>query len=234
MIGFPPAPPPPYPYAQSSGFLSLPVGASSATLAQLVAQQGALYNGLSGQSLGAVQGSSSQAQYLALQQAQLARLLAAQQAVLTGGTGGTFIGAEPEPVKDTGIRAGEITGWRAWLVNPHGFLTSLSAKRVWAPHEPMDTETLQGDLGIHSFKTLSRLLEFVATFTSLQAVLGQVELWGDVIEHEIGYRSEHAAIISLEHVVNGPKEILRELRKTYAVPWVAHSSVDPVNTELPT
>jgi hypothetical protein len=45
-------------------------------------------------------------------------------------------------------------------------------------------------------------------------VFGKVKIWGEIVEHEAGYRSEFAKIVSLDY---GGPELLDKLRKIYRV-----------------
>src|SRR5215471_17410872 len=45
-------------------------------------------------------------------------------------------------------------------------------------------------------------------------VFGKVKIWGEVVEHERGYRSEFARIVSLDH---GDPELLARFRSIYGM-----------------
>ena len=53
----------------------------------------------------------------------------------------------------------------------------------------------------------------------LPCVIGSVAMWGEVIEHENGWRSEYAAVRSITEITGGrdfsSKRLLRELREKY-------------------
>lgn len=49
-------------------------------------------------------------------------------------------------------------------------------------------------------------------------VVGRVEIWGEVVEHERGYRAEYARVVAIDRVyspLGGRKYLLRRLRETY-------------------
>lgn len=46
---------------------------------------------------------------------------------------------------------------------------------------------------------------------------GSIELWGEIVEHDIGYRAQYAKIRSIEFVSNGPSGELLRLRQLYQV-----------------
>jgi hypothetical protein len=54
-------------------------------------------------------------------------------------------------------------------------------------------------------------LYFVGTASLL---FGRVKIWGEVVEHEWGYRSQFGKIVSLDH---GVPELLEKFRKIYQV-----------------
>lgn len=122
--------------------------------------------------------------------------------------------AKPLPVEK--ILIGEIIGWRAWRLNANDLLGSFSQAKVWVPGEPMVARKVpSGDgEGVYAFKSKRLLYDFVwiceREWHDERPVLGQVHLWGNVVEHELGYRAEFASIVSL---FDGPK--LAELRKRY-------------------
>jgi hypothetical protein len=107
-------------------------------------------------------------------------------------------------IEDAGIRAGEITAFRAWVWKD-GLLHSMAAQFVWIPGAIVEGDPSSG-LGVHAFKTLGDAVGQYGFYgdTRLPVVFGTVSLWGDVIEHEKGYRAEFAAIESLVMAVPGP------------------------------
>ncbi len=49
-------------------------------------------------------------------------------------------------------------------------------------------------------------------------LLGKVKIWGEIVEHEAGYRSQFGKIVSLDY---GDPELLDKLRKIYRVNQVS-------------
>ncbi len=45
-------------------------------------------------------------------------------------------------------------------------------------------------------------------------LFGKVKIWGEVVEHQAGYRSEFAKIVSLDY---GDSELLERFRSTYGL-----------------
>lgn len=123
-----------------------------------------------------------------------------------------------EPIPFAGFHIGELTAVRGWKIGSDGFLHSMSADVVWAPGEPMDGKTKAGEehCGIFAYKKARDFLR--AHGTSLH-IYGKVHLWGDVIEHELGYRAEYAKIISLDGVLGEQrnKQELTRLRERYGL-----------------
>jgi hypothetical protein len=54
-------------------------------------------------------------------------------------------------------------------------------------------------------------LYFVSNATLL---FGKVKIWGEIVEHEWGYRSQFGKIVSLDR---GDPELLKKFRKIYRV-----------------
>lgn len=121
----------------------------------------------------------------------------------------------PPPIPHAGILAGEIIGYRLWWVNTDGRLRSLVQDAVvWSPDHPMTGDIEQCVFldpnkdrygGVYAFlykaDAHKEFLESVddlnhhpdrAVFDSVGIVLGTVKLWGEVVEHELGYRASYA------------------------------------------
>jgi hypothetical protein len=99
---------------------------------------------------------------------------------------------EPEPaIEDAGIRAGEIIGYRAWELI-EGQLHSMYANYIWRPGVIERAHEINGGwgTGLHAFKTLKQAQKDYCYAN----VFGEVALWGEVYEHERGWRAEFAAI----------------------------------------
>ena len=102
----------------------------------------------------------------------------------------------PTDLKSEGIRAGEIIAWRAWLVIGD-YLHSVVAAKPWTPGEPMSGDPATG-YGIHAYKgPHGPMLDGYAQKGNGPWVIGEVALWGEIIEHEEGYRAEFARVHSL-------------------------------------
>jgi hypothetical protein len=131
-------------------------------------------------------------------------------------------------IKHDGVRVGEIIAYRAWRVIKPGWLQSgdnrlhsvLMKDYVWHPDEPAS-----GDVrthGIYSCRNVVRSREEYLYFVSINASLlfGKVKIWGEVVEHEWGYRSQFGKIVSLDY---GVPELLDKFRKIYRVNQVARA-----------
>lgn len=98
------------------------------------------------------------------------------------------------PIKDAGIRAGEIVAYRAWTLDRDGLLRSMYAQHIWMPESVEKADSLKYH-GLHAFKTLRQARSCYKCYgIDHSVVFGEVLLWGDVIEHERGYRAEFARI----------------------------------------
>jgi hypothetical protein len=121
------------------------------------------------------------------------------------------------------IRAGEIIGWRFWKLC-NGLLHSVFVPYVWQPgvYERSSSKFCgYNNLGYHAFRNK----EQAERETSMNAywwplVIGSVAMWGEVIEHQYGWRSEYAGVRSLIKVAGlvpfwRKYEVLLELRERY-------------------
>lgn len=93
----------------------------------------------------------------------------------------------------------------------------MSANAVWAPGEPMEgkTKSTSEHNGVYAYKTAK---DFLTNHAEALHVYGRVALWGDIIEHELGYRAQFAKIISLDRYLTrrAPYKIpIKELRQKY-------------------
>ena len=85
---------------------------------------------------------------------------------------------------------------------------------VWHPDEPAS-----GDVrthGIYSFRQVIRsMIEYgYAPEVDEPLLFGKVKIWGEVVEHDAGYRSQFGKIVSLDY---GDPELLEKFRKIYRV-----------------
>lgn len=108
------------------------------------------------------------------------------------------------PIEDAGIRAGEIIAYRCWWVVPNNRLFSTYV----FDYEWMSDVSATGDVksyGIHAFKYECDVYAYSAEFIhairdsliTRSVVFGTVKLWGEIVEHERGYRAEFAKVASL-------------------------------------
>lgn len=120
----------------------------------------------------------------------------------------------PSKPLPTEIKAGELVAWRAWRVDSRtGMLTSMNMDDTWHPGVPMQGKPSDGSSGVHAWKTRMQAEAYAYGF----AVIGEIELWGEVIEHEYGYRAEYGAIKSL--VLSNSRSVdLNTVRRTYGLP----------------
>jgi hypothetical protein len=131
-------------------------------------------------------------------------------------------------LKHEGLRVGEIIAYRAWqVINPRWFrdgndrLHSVFMRDyVWHPDEPAS-----GDVrthGIYSFRDVIRSMAEYGYDPCADGPLlfGKVKIWGEVVEHQVGYRSQFGKIVSLDY---GVPELLDKFRKIYRVNQVARA-----------
>lgn len=99
----------------------------------------------------------------------------------------------PNVPKSETIIPGEIIAWRAWIKDGL-VLRSTFVGCSWKYNEPMYGIPGNG-YGVHAFKTKTMAHE---CYCPGLYVIGQVALWGDVVEHTDGYRAEYAKVLSLD------------------------------------
>lgn len=138
-------------------------------------------------------------------------------------------------LKDTRIRTGEIIAHRAWFVTRTTDLRlrSMAVDCIWEPGEVMSADSGLAQCGyadrwkrlppsvgpgIHAFKDVKEAARQYSPGN--HRVFGTVALWGEVIEHELGYRAEFGRVNTLDYLGKmRPKEqsVLRRLQKVYGV-----------------
>lgn len=132
------------------------------------------------------------------------------------------------------------TGWRAWrLDTATGKLRSSAQDILWEPKEPMRAGTLQAKqtvqklvkprraekvapenrIGVHTVKDAATLKKNIDSLfmggikiSDPNLVVGEVMLWGDVVEHDNGFRAENGYPVTL--YANTPKTQVK-LRELY-------------------
>ena len=132
----------------------------------------------------------------------------------------------PKPsLLQAGIKVEDLVGWRIWGLTLTGMLKSYARLNVWLPGEIM--EGVPGDYdskGVWAFR--ERGPAEAKLHANPAHVLGRVKLWGQVVEHQDGFRAQFARIVALD-AVNLPgqypwslenERALAWLRKTYGVP----------------
>jgi hypothetical protein len=98
------------------------------------------------------------------------------------------------------IRAGEIIGWRFWKLR-NGLLYSVFVPYTWRPGVFERSSSKQSGFknpGYYAFKDKEQA-EHEASIHAYgwPFAFGSVAMWGEVIEHQRGWRSEYAAVRSI-------------------------------------
>lgn len=103
---------------------------------------------------------------------------------------------------------------------PRYLLQSASSHYTWPTQDPVVAINRDGmpaakGAGVYAFKEASQLNSMTQ-----EPVVGEVALWGEVIEHEQGYRARYAypARLWVRPRVRNAHEVARELGRTYGVP----------------
>lgn len=120
-----------------------------------------------------------------------------------GGTISDYSGYDA--IENSGIRAGEITACRCWWHRDGRLFSVYMYDCEWLPNTPMVGDVFIGH-GVHGFKDRTDLFMYttLALFSKNvfskynELVTGTVSMWGEMVEHERGYRAQYAKIISLD------------------------------------
>ena len=79
---------------------------------------------------------------------------------------------------------------------------------------------LSENLGYHAFKDREQAEREASCHGWYLAVIGSVAMWGEIIEHQYGWRSEYAAVRSITRIIgdrdfSSRQQLLLELREKY-------------------
>ncbi len=124
-------------------------------------------------------------------------------------------------LRHDGIRLGEIIAYRAWrVIVPPWFgsnddrLHSVAMRNyIWYPNKPAYVIRSRHEYGYDPCADGPLLF-------------GKVKIWGEIVEHEEGYRSEFGKIVSLDY---GDPDLLEKFRDIYRVNQVPPENV-PFNS----
>jgi hypothetical protein len=122
-----------------------------------------------------------------------------------------------------------IIAYRCWRVLAYdGEVSLISAvtQDHWQAGEPMTGSPFSCDaLGVHAVKKLSHLFSIYGGYDlrsdeeyNHHMVCGKVALWGDVVEHDFGYRAEFAYPVELWAHENSDPMTVMMLELKYGVP----------------
>jgi hypothetical protein len=125
-------------------------------------------------------------------------------------------------LKHEGVRVGEVIAYRAWQVvyawrfrSGDDRLHSIYVSDyVWDPDKPAS-----GDVrthGIYSFRDVIYCKQQYGYGLGMSGPLlfGKVKIWGEIVEHEAGYRSQFGKIASIDY---GDPVLVEKFRKIYRV-----------------
>jgi hypothetical protein len=110
-------------------------------------------------------------------------------------------------LRHEGIRAGEIIAYRAWRVSGPCWFRSGDDRLhsvfvedyAWHPDKPASGNVRTH--GIYSFRHVVRSMSECG-YTSVgdeSLLFGKVKIWGEIVEHKLGYRSQFGKIASLDY-----------------------------------
>jgi hypothetical protein len=110
------------------------------------------------------------------------------------------------------FKAGELTAWRVWI-KKDGIMRSATQMTEWKMGDVIAGDVAKANEGVHAFNTEARARDYAAEWmrayvqhgaSGYEIVLGTVDLWGDVIVHEKGYRASFASIKEIVEVMPVP------------------------------
>jgi hypothetical protein len=148
----------------------------------------------------------------------------------------------PPVIPYAGVIAGEITSHRMWYVLTDDSLCSVAHHFIWKPGAVIEGnlnevvhrnfwsgKTIYG--GVYSYANQDHIDREIAEYsvygwptlvqfgfdqpalTIFGIAIGTIKCWGEVIEHEKGYRAQYAKLTSIDSVIGAVN--INELRQRY-------------------
>ncbi len=124
---------------------------------------------------------------------------------------------------------GEVYAPRFWTYDDE-YLYGPSRGIRWPHDRPLEAEIQWGGFqGVYAWKALYPICEWLVFHQTLPVIIGEVQLWGSVIEHGIGpegqdaaWRAQFGRVHTIDiKVVDGKMvpedDHIRHLRKNYGV-----------------
>ncbi|MGH9277489.1 MAG: hypothetical protein ACRD12_05210 [Acidimicrobiales bacterium] len=123
-------------------------------------------------------------------------------------------------------------GWRYWQLSPRRRLRSVAQRHVeWRPGHPVNAVCLTGghpapavncSCGVSAARDLETLRQHGLCVLPGGLVVGEVDLWGRIVEEPYGYRAQHASPASLGLVAGTVDEdergLVEDALAAYGVP----------------
>lgn len=150
----------------------------------------------------------------------------------------------PKPIPHSGIIAGELTGYRVWRIENNNKLCSLIRHLVWEPSETIKGDINEPIYNYININTQEPILGGVYSFDTSEGcedewkfllnrfrlhniilpdfclyfglAMGRVKLWGEVVQHQQGYRASFAKPIAIDKVY-GSADTNLLLRQNYGL-----------------
>ena len=127
----------------------------------------------------------------------------------------------------SGCYTNPIVGFDVWPKDYWGhMLCSFTQSALWYPDRPMKGDPyakgyFEVPAGVYALKTKSFVDEHIGTYYSgdwatFSYIRGTVALFGEVLEHENGYRAQYARVIDLDFV-DMPGVVIEELKEYYSL-----------------
>ena len=147
--------------------------------------------------------------------------------------------APPRAIPRAGVVVGEIETYRAWRVI-HDRLLSFNGT-LWMPGVPMEGDVFEftQEMGVYSWKDARSAFNYgTAMEHGTRIAIGRVKIWGEVVEHLLGYRSQFARPVGIIEVVSSHgtrvhDDVADELRRAYKLEQYAAPQQSPVVVEPP-
>ena len=130
-------------------------------------------------------------------------------------------------------RLGALRGFRCWNLYD-GELRSKGNKFAWRPGENVArcsvnhaVPTRDCRCGLYAYKDQASLAHVLWNDDSSREIMGEIDLWGRIIEYEEGYRAEQAEITAIYADPNLDRRAAARVAKEFNVPLVEVALIRP-------
>lgn len=134
--------------------------------------------------------------------------------------------SQQRPLKKSRLEVTHSVGYkyapRFWIFDDE-YLYGPSRTVCWPHDRPLETEIEWSEWhGVYAWKELQLLYDWLAKNQIQPVIVGMVQLWGSIVEHETGWRAQFGRVHTLNVKVIEGRQVpednyIRHLRRNYGL-----------------